>query len=84
MAAELTLEQFCRSYTNIHTVSCMVRKTTELQGHTAKMLSRVYYQRPDRLHVENIVPLRRRIPLRRHTLLPDAGWLAQGLFRASP
>ncbi|MGI6088074.1 MAG: LolA family protein [Kiritimatiellia bacterium] len=62
MAAELTLaEQICRSYTNIHTVSCMVRKTTELQGHTAKMLSRVYYQRPDRLHVENIVPLRRRI-----------------------
>ena len=62
LAGEPTLaEQVCRSYTNIQTVSCLVRKTTVLREQTAHMLSRVYYQRPDRLHVENVVPLRRRI-----------------------
>ncbi len=61
-ANEPTLaEQVCRSYTNIQTVSCLVRKTTVMREQTARMLSRVYYQRPDRLHVENVAPLRRRI-----------------------
>lgn len=61
-AGEPTLaEKICGSYTNILTVSCMVRKTTEVQDQTAQMLSRVYYQRPDRLHVENVAPLQRRI-----------------------
>ncbi len=61
-AGEPTLaEKICGSYTNVLTVSCMVRKTTEVQDQTAQMLSRVYYQRPDRLHVENVAPLRRRI-----------------------
>jgi len=61
-AAETTLaEKLCVSYTQVESVSCRVRKTSEVDGKTATLLSQVYYQRPDRMHVENIAPVRRRI-----------------------
>ena len=61
-AAEPTLaEKLCASYTQVESVSCRVRKTSEVDGKTATLLSQVYYQRPDRMHVENIAPVRRRI-----------------------
>ncbi|MFA5044262.1 MAG: hypothetical protein WC381_00590 [Kiritimatiellia bacterium] len=61
-AAEPTLaEKICASYTQVESVSCRVRKTSEVDGKTATLLSQVYYQRPDRMHVENIAPFRRRI-----------------------
>ena len=61
-AAEPTLaEKLCSSYTQVESVSCRVRKTSEVDGKTATLLSQVYYQRPDRMHVENIAPLQRRI-----------------------
>lgn len=61
-AAEPTLaEKLCSSYTQVESVSCRVRKTSEVDGKTATLLSQVYYQRPDRMHVENIAPVRRRI-----------------------
>jgi len=61
-AAEPTLaEKLCSSYIQVESVSCRVRKTSDVDGKTATLLSQVYYQRPDRMHVENIAPIRRRI-----------------------
>lgn len=54
-------EKICSSYAQVESVSCRVRKTSEADGKTATLLSQVYYQRPDRMHVENIAPIRRRI-----------------------
>ena len=54
-------EKLCASYAQVESVSCRVRKTSEVDGKTATLLSQVYYQRPDRMHVENIAPVRRRI-----------------------
>ncbi len=61
-AAETTLaDKLCESYAQVESVNCRVRKTSEVEGKTATLLSQVYYQRPDRMHVENIAPIRRRI-----------------------
>ncbi len=56
------LEGVLKSYDAVQTVSCEIRRDTPLpDGQTLRMLSRVYYQRPDRLHVENFSPVKRRI-----------------------
>ncbi len=61
-SAEPTLaETLCTGYARIESVSSRVRKTTEAGGRKTTLLSQVYYQRPDRMHVENIAPVRRRI-----------------------
>lgn len=54
-------ERLCREYEQIRTVSCVVRKTRAGQGQTVRMLSRVYYEKPDRIHVDNASPVNRRI-----------------------
>lgn len=54
-------EQLCQSYASVETVSCRVRKTSEVDGKTTTLFSQVYYQRPDRMHVENMAPIKRRI-----------------------
>ncbi len=54
-------ERLCESYGQVETVQCRVRKTSEADGHSMTLLSQVYYQRPDRMHVENTSPVRRRI-----------------------
>lgn len=61
-AADETLAmQLLAGYSRIESVNCRVRKTSSVDGTTAQMLSRVYYQKPDRLHVENLAPFKRRI-----------------------
>lgn len=54
-------EKLCQSYASVETISCRVRKTSAVDGKTATLFSQVYYQRPDRMHVENIAPVQRRI-----------------------
>ncbi len=54
-------EKLCASYAQVESVNCRVRKTSDVDGKKATLLSQVYYQRPDRMHVENISPVRRRI-----------------------
>ena len=54
-------EKLCSAYEQVETLSCRVRMTGELDGRKATLLSRVYYRRPDRMHVENISPVKRRI-----------------------
>jgi outer membrane lipoprotein-sorting protein len=59
---ETVRERLLKSYDAIQSLSCEIRRDTPLpDGQTLRMLSRVYYQRPDRLHVENFSPVKRRI-----------------------
>jgi hypothetical protein len=60
-ADETLAERLLASYAPIKTVSCEVRKESEVEGNEMRMLSRVYYEKPDRLHVENFSPVKRRI-----------------------
>ena len=55
---ESVLERVLKSYDAVQTLSCEIRRDTPLpDGQTLRMLSRVYFQRPDRLHVENSSPV---------------------------
>jgi hypothetical protein len=54
-------DQLLDAYTAVQTVSCDIRKVSQAQGQTVRMLSRIFYERPDRIHVENIAPTHRRI-----------------------
>ena len=59
---ETVLQRVLKSYDAIQSLSCEIRRDTPLpDGQTMRMLSRVYYQRPDKLHVENFSPVKRRI-----------------------
>lgn len=60
--AETVLERVLKPYESVQSLSCEIRRDTPLpDGDTLRMLSRVYYQRPDKLHVENVSPVQRRI-----------------------
>ena len=60
--AEPVLERVLASYDSVQNLSCEIRRDTPLpDGQTLRMLSRVYYARPDKLHVENYSPVKRRI-----------------------
>lgn len=58
---ETVRERVLKSYEAVQSLSCDIRRDTPLpDGQTFRMLSRVYYQRPDKLHVENFSPVKRR------------------------
>ncbi len=59
--AETVAEQLLAGYEAIETLSCDFRRETKSPAATGRRLSRVYYQRPDMLHVDNFSPIRRRI-----------------------
>ena len=61
VSAETLAERLLASYDPVKTVSCQVRKDSEAGGKTMRMLSRVYYEKPDRLHVDQPAPIPRRI-----------------------
>ena len=50
-------DRLCRGYEALNTVSCGIRKTSN----SIRVLSRIYYKKPDRVHVQNVIPSRRRI-----------------------
>ena len=59
---ETVLERVLKPLESVQSLSCEIRRDTPLpDGQTMRMLSRVYYQRPDKLHVENFSPIKRRI-----------------------
>ena len=58
---ETLVESLCRTYDPIRTLSCSIRKDTTGGGETLHWLTRVYFQRPDHIHVENVAPMQRRI-----------------------
>jgi len=59
--AQTVAERVYASYDSVTSLVCQVRKDTESPVGKMRTLSRVYYQRPDRLHVENVSPVKRRI-----------------------
>lgn len=62
VCAETVLDRICSPYNAIQSLSCEIRRDTPLTGgSTGRMLSRVYFQRGDRMHVETVSPLARRI-----------------------
>ena len=61
LRAETVAEQLLAGYERIQSVSCEVRRDMETSKIKETWLSRVYFQRPDRLHVDNPAPLPRRI-----------------------
>ena len=60
--AETVLTRAIEPYAAIQSLSCEIRRDSPLPGgSSARMLSRVYFQRGDRMHVETVSPLARRI-----------------------
>lgn len=61
-AAGERLDALLASYDAVERLSCELRRDTPLpDGGNLRMLSRIYFQRQDRLHVENFSPIKRRI-----------------------
>jgi len=59
---EPTLAQrLCASYRKIRTIACEIRKISKSGNRTSRMLSRVFYAKGKRIHVENVSPVERRI-----------------------
>ena len=52
--------QRLEDYEQIKTVSCEVQRVIKSEDQTIRKLSRVYLQRPDHIHVDNVSPLPRR------------------------
>lgn len=61
LSAETLVDSLLSGYGKIQALSCEVRRDGESGGNRVRTLSRVYFQRPDRLHVENVSPISRRI-----------------------
>lgn len=54
-------QRLLADYDRIGSVSCEIRKDGETPAGTTRRLSRVYFQRPDLLHVDSVTPIKRRI-----------------------
>ena len=61
LRAETVAERLLADYEKVQSVSCEIRRDVESSGRKMYWLSRVYFQRPDRLHADNVAPLPRRI-----------------------
>lgn len=60
-SASTLVDHLLEGYETIQSISCDVRRDTESSGQKSRTLSRVFFQTPDKLHVDNITPLPRRI-----------------------
>lgn len=59
--AESTVEKLIAMYDSVQSVQVEIRRDIASSGGSMRKLSRVYFQRPDHLHVESVTPPRRRI-----------------------
>ncbi len=59
--ANTLVDQLIAGYESLQSVSCEVRRDAESSGKQIRSLSRVFFQKPDKLHVDNVTPLPRRI-----------------------
>lgn len=60
-SADSVVERIIASYDGVQSVQVEIRRDTAGPGGSARRLSRVYFRRPDQLHVEAVTPPRRRI-----------------------
>ena len=54
--ADTLAERMLAAYDAVETVSCEVRRDTESAQGKSRMLSRVFCQKPDLIHIENVMP----------------------------
>jgi hypothetical protein len=54
-------QQLCAGYEQIQSVSCEIRKIATSDTITVRMLSRVHYRKPGRIHVDSVAPIKKRI-----------------------
>lgn len=80
-AEQSVAARLCAAYESIDTISCSVRKTSAGGGQTVRMLSRVFYRSPDRLHVDIVSPTRRRVICDGETLYYHDASLPRGFAR---
>lgn len=59
--ATSVVERLLSTYDGVQTVQAEIRRDTEGPSGKSRRLSRVYYKRPDQIHVEGVTPPRRRI-----------------------
>ena len=59
--AETLADKLCAQYDAVKTLQCQLRRDIEATAGTMRKLSRIYFQRTDKLHVDNVAPLKRRI-----------------------
>lgn len=55
------VDRLLNEYQRIKTVTCQIRRTVSGNAGNIQFISRVYWQNDDRLHVDNLTPLPRRI-----------------------
>lgn len=58
---ETLVDRLLASYDGVQSLQAEIRKDTKAGGMEIRKLSRVYFARPDRLHVETFSPVKRRI-----------------------
>jgi hypothetical protein len=58
---ETLVDRLLARYDVVQSVQCEVRREVETQAGNSRRLSRVFYAKPDRLHVQAVSPLPRRI-----------------------
>lgn len=61
MAGNTTIDNIIKQYSKINSVSCMVSRTIVFNEQETRLLSRVYYEKPNKLHVQQTVPFDRKI-----------------------
>jgi hypothetical protein len=59
--AETLAEKLLAQFDPVQSVACEIRRDVEGPGGSMRMLSRVYYRKPDLLHVDQPAPIPRRI-----------------------
>ncbi|TAN36752.1 MAG: hypothetical protein EPN23_08050 [Verrucomicrobia bacterium] len=59
--AETLAEKLIAQYDGVQSLQCQLRRDTEAAAGKMRKLSRIYFQRADKLHVDNVTPLKRRI-----------------------
>ncbi len=59
--ATSVVERLLSAYDGVQTVQAEIRRDTEGPSGKSRRLSRVYFKRPDQIHVEGVTPPRRRI-----------------------
>lgn len=60
-ASASEVDRLLNEYKQIKTVSCKIRRTVNGGAGTVRFISRVYWANDDRLHVDNLTPVPRRI-----------------------
>ena len=61
LAGNTTIDNIIKQYSKINSVSCVVSRTIAFKELETRLLSRVYYERPNKLHVQQTAPIERRI-----------------------